>query len=181
MTKQSDITETGWHPLGPEKAPEKKSWARPVRNEIEQRLMAFRADMSFCENNKDLSPQDVLELLSEDRWSAEYTIKERRGVITYEQKLNHCRAILAPLPTQELLKMFVERRFQYDYDYYRYNAEDNGANMSSAIKDVLRELLNTREHIPSAHGSPKKRREAANRQKNPTKQRTVKTRCGRKA
>lgn len=142
--------------------------------------MAFRPDMSFCENNKDLSPQDVLELLSEDRWSAEYEIKERRGVITYEQKLNHCRPILASLPTRELLKMFVERRFQYDYDYRR-DVEDNGANMSSAIKDVLRELLNTREHIPSAHGSPKERREAARKQKNPTKQRTVKTRCGRKA
>lgn len=179
MTTQSE-PETGWHPLGPEKVPEKKAWVRPARNEIEQRLMAFRPDMSFCENNKDLSPQDVLELLSEDRWSAEYAIKKRRGVITYEQKLNHCRAILTPLPTQELLTMFVLRRFQYDYDYYRHDGEDNGANMSSAIKDVLREILNTREHVPSSHGSTKARRQAAKRQKNPIKQRTVKTRCGRK-
>lgn len=143
--------------------------------------MAFKADMSFCENNKDVSPQEVLELLTDDtRWSTHDKIEGRRADIIYEQKLAHCMAILSPLPTRTILSMFIERRFKYDYDHYYHDEGDPGVTMTEAIKDTLRTLLAAREHVPRP-GNHKARQKAAKARQNPTKQRTVKTRRGRKA
>lgn len=140
--------ETSWHPLGPEKSPEPPE--RRCAFFPEATKVVRKDDYSQFDRNADLTPEDVLGLLSGE--ISEHEIKARREKIVFETRVQRMFELLSTVPTHRLLDRYRSRlwdRLRHSYYREEYDAQE--------IEGVaLKRVLDTREHIPRHPRGPGK-------------------------
>ncbi len=137
-----------WHPLGPETKPEPKP--APSRYPDVAKVIG-KDDYAQFARNVDITPDDFLGLLSGD--ISEYTIKARRNEIVFNQRVARFMKVLVDVPTHRLLDRYRSRLWNH---YGRYDRETY--DLQDIEGQALKNILDTREHIPRHSRGPGKLR-----------------------